>query len=161
MPRQLPSPTQLSPPPQDFASLQAPPLPRCLRAEPKINGCLSDASLDKPRFPLKAQVLQIAPPPPLLAHLCSLALAPFCSLTLAGAVLRESNAPTAATSARVNDTTSCGDGSPEWRMSFSLARPLSSTQLKVAASRSHVFSAAACRCRLRPGTPQAKRRTRS
>ena len=72
MPRQLPSPTQLSPPPQDFASLQAPPLPRCLWAEPKINGCLSDASLDKPRFALKAQVLQIAPPPPLLAHLCSL-----------------------------------------------------------------------------------------
>ena len=58
---------------------------------------------------------------------CAFLLAPFCSLTLAGAVLRESNAPTAATSARANDTTSCGDGSPEWRMSFSLAWPLSST----------------------------------
>ena len=72
MPRQLPSPTQLSPSPQYFASLQAPPLQRCLQAEPKINGRLSDASLDKPRFTLKAQVLQIAPSPPVLAHLCSL-----------------------------------------------------------------------------------------
>ena len=77
MPRQLPSSTQLSPAPQHFASRQAPPIPRCLRAEPKINGCLFDASLDKPRFALKAQVLQIAlpPPPPWLAHLCSLKFA--------------------------------------------------------------------------------------
>ena len=74
MPRQLPSPTELSPSPQHFASRQAPRLPRFLRAEPKINGCLSDASLDKQRFALKAQVLQEAlpPPPPWLAHLCSL-----------------------------------------------------------------------------------------
>ena len=71
MPRQLPSSTELSPAPQHFASRQAPPLPRCLRAEPKINGCLSCASLDKPRFALKARVLQKAlpPPPPWLAHL--------------------------------------------------------------------------------------------
>ena len=132
LPHQLPSSTELSPAPQHFASRQAPPLPCCLRAEPKINGCLSDASLDKPQFALKAQVLQKAlpPPPPWLAHLCSLKfcrklclghylslrisacaflLAPFCSLTLAGAVLREGNAPIAATSARANDTTSCGD----------------------------------------------------
>ena len=72
MPRQLPSLTELSPAPPHFASRQAPPLPRCLRAEPKINGCLSDASLDKPRFVLKGQVLQIAlpSPPPWLAHIC-------------------------------------------------------------------------------------------
>ena len=150
MPRQLPSSTELSPAPQHFASRQAPPRPRRLRAEPKINGCLSDASLDKPRFALKAQVLQegLDPPPPWLAHLCSLKfcrklclrnylglrnsacaflLEPFCSLTLAGSVLRVSNAPTAATSARANDTTSSGDRSPEWRMSFSFAWPLSST----------------------------------
>ena len=57
-----------------FASRQAPPLPHRLRAEPKINGLLSDARLDKPRFALKAQVLQKALPLPLpwLAHLCSL-----------------------------------------------------------------------------------------
>ena len=42
--------------PQHSASRQAPPLPRRLRAEPKINGRLSDARLDKPWFPLKAQV---------------------------------------------------------------------------------------------------------
>ena len=47
---------ELSPAPQHFASCQAPPLPRRLRAEPKINGRLSDARLDKPRFALKAQV---------------------------------------------------------------------------------------------------------
>ena len=47
---------ELSPVPQHFASHQAPPLPRRLRAEPKINGRLSDARLDKPRFALKAQV---------------------------------------------------------------------------------------------------------
>ena len=46
-------------------------------------------------------------------------------------------------------------------MSFSLAWPLSSTQLQVAASRSQDLSASAPRCRLRPGTPEAKRRTRS
>ena len=46
-------------------------------------------------------------------------------------------------------------------MSFSLAWPLSSTQLQFAASRGHDLSAPASRCRLRPGTPQAKRRTRS
>ena len=74
MPRPLPSSTELSPAPQHLASRQAPPFPRCLRAEPKINGCLSDARLDKPRFAIKAQVLQEAlpPPPPWLAHLCSL-----------------------------------------------------------------------------------------
>ena len=47
---------ELSPVPQHFASRQAPPLPRRLRAKPKINGRLSDARLDKPRFALKAQV---------------------------------------------------------------------------------------------------------
>ena len=47
---------ELSPAPQHFASLQAPPLPRRLRAEPKVNGRLSDARLDKPLFALKAQV---------------------------------------------------------------------------------------------------------
>ena len=47
---------ELTPAPQHFASRQAPPLPRRLRAEPKINGRLSDARLDKPRFALKAQV---------------------------------------------------------------------------------------------------------
>ena len=47
---------KLSPAPQHLASRQAPPLPRRLRAEPKINGRLSDARLDKPRFALKAQV---------------------------------------------------------------------------------------------------------
>ena len=64
----------LSPAPQHFASRQAPPLPRRLRAEPKINGRPSDARLDKPRVALKAQVLQKALPPPLpwLAHLCLL-----------------------------------------------------------------------------------------
>ena len=41
---------ELSPAPQHFASRQAPPLPRRLRAEPKINGRLSEARLDKPRF---------------------------------------------------------------------------------------------------------------
>ena len=39
--------------------------------------------------------------------------------------------------------------------------PLSSTQLHFAASPSHVLSAPAPRCRLRPGTPQAKRQTRT
>ena len=47
---------ELSPAPQHSVSCQAPPLPRRLRAEPKINGRLSDARLDKPRFALKAQV---------------------------------------------------------------------------------------------------------
>ena len=49
------------------------PFPRRLRAKPKISGRLSDARLDKPRFMLKAQVLQKALPLPLpwLAHLCS------------------------------------------------------------------------------------------
>ena len=42
----------------------------------------------------------------LLAHL---GLRLFCWLALAGAVLRECNAPTAATSARANCATSCGD----------------------------------------------------
>ena len=46
---------QLPPSPQHFASPQAPPLPRRLRAEPKINGRLSDVRLDKPRFARKAQ----------------------------------------------------------------------------------------------------------
>ena len=46
---------ELSPSPQHFASRQARPLPRRLRAEPKINGRLSDARLDKPRFTLNAQ----------------------------------------------------------------------------------------------------------
>ena len=65
---------KLSPAPQHFASRQAPPLPRRLRAEQKINGRLSDARLDKPRFALKAQVFAEALPLPLpwLAHLCSL-----------------------------------------------------------------------------------------
>ena len=54
-PRQLLTSTELSPALQHFASRQAPPLPRRLRAEPKINGRLSDARLDKPRFALKAQ----------------------------------------------------------------------------------------------------------
>ena len=63
-----------SPARRPFVSRQAPPLPRRLRAEPKISGRLSDARLDKPRFALKAQVLQIALPLllPWLAHLCSL-----------------------------------------------------------------------------------------
>ena len=47
---------ELSPAPQHFASRQAPPLPRRLRAEPKINGPLSGARLDKQRFALKAQL---------------------------------------------------------------------------------------------------------
>ena len=65
---------KLSPVPQHFASRQAPPLPRRLRAEPKINGRLSDARLDKTRFALIAQVFAEALPLPLpwLAHLCSL-----------------------------------------------------------------------------------------
>ena len=125
MPRQLPSSTKLSPAPQHFASRQAPPIPRRLRAEPKINGCLSDASLDKPRFALKAQVFAGSSASAttlacasLLANfarvlqkaLCSLSLAkPFFPVTLAGAVLRERNAPTAATSARAYGTTSCSD----------------------------------------------------
>ena len=75
----------------------------------KVFGCLSDAKLDKPRFVFKAQVMQKALPPPLpwLAHLCSLSLSS--AATLAGAVLQERNAPTAATSARENGTTSCSD----------------------------------------------------
>ena len=47
---------ELSPAPQHFPSRQAPPLPRRLRAEPKIDGRLSYARFDKPRFALKAQV---------------------------------------------------------------------------------------------------------
>ena len=96
---------KLSPVPQHFASRQAPPLPRRLRAEPKINGQLSDARLDKPRFALKAQVFADSFASATTLACASLLAKPSFPVTLAGAVLRERNAPTVATSARAYGTT--------------------------------------------------------
>ena len=91
--------------------------------------------------------------------LCSLSLSS--AVTLAGAVLRECNAPTAASSARANDTTTCSDVQTAHRNGESHFRSLGRSAQQFATSRSHGRSAPASRCRLRPGTPQAKRRTRS
>ena len=103
---------KLSPAPQHFASRQAPAFPRRLRAEPKINGRLSDARLDKPWFALKAQVFAdgSASATTLACtslYASSLLAKPFFPVTLAGTVLRKRNAPTAATSARAYGSTSC------------------------------------------------------
>ena len=70
-------------------------------------------------------------------------LAPFCSLTLAGTVVRESNAPTAATSARANNTTSCGDGSPELR---EVIFACLAAQLNIAKGRCFTESRFLCNC---------------